>query len=97
MKRNFLLVAALCFAALILTSCNKEKGEQNDFVKLSVRDALNSERDVFLSEIASSIEYIPLETSDKSLIANLLRPHLIDGTFYIIDNKWKDIKRFSRD
>ena len=97
MKRNFLLVAALCFAALILTSCNKEKGEQNDFVKLSVRDALNSERDVFLSEIASSIEYIPLETSDKSLIANLLRPHLIDGTFYIIDNKWEDIKRFSRD
>jgi hypothetical protein len=97
MKRNFLLVAALCFAALILTSCNKEKGEQNDFVKLSVRDALNSERDVFLSEIASSIEYIPLETSDKSLVASLHRPILIDGTFYIIDNKWKDIKRFGRD
>jgi len=97
MKRNFLLMAVLGFTALIFLSCKREKEAQDESIKLIIKDALSNERDAYLSEIASSIEYIPLETSDKSLVASLNRPILIDGTFYIIDNKWKDIKRFSRD
>lgn len=90
-------LAMIVIISCIVLSCTNEKNLQSDTITLKIKDALSNERDVYLSEIASSIEYIPLETSDKSLIANLSRPILTDGTFYIIDNKWKDIKRFSRD
>jgi len=77
-KRNFLLMAVLGCTALILLSCKREKEAQDESIKLIIKDALNNERDAYLSEIASSIEYIPLETSDKSLVASLHRPILID-------------------
>lgn len=96
MKNSLLQFAAIC-CILIIPSCNNSDDEAGDFAILSVKEAIDSKRDVLLSEFASSVEYIPLETKDSSLIANLTRPVLIDGIFYIMDNKGVDIKRFGRD
>ncbi|PKO99742.1 MAG: hypothetical protein CVU13_04240 [Bacteroidetes bacterium HGW-Bacteroidetes-8] len=50
---------------------------------ISLPDAIGKERIVNLSEVAKSIRYIPLETSDSSLLGNIPRPILENGVFYV--------------
>lgn len=41
---------------------------KNSFYKIDVANLMNKQREVYLSEIADSIEYVPLETSKISLL-----------------------------
>ena len=50
---------------------------------ISLPDAIGKERIVNLSEVAQSIRYIPLETSDSSLLGNIPRPILENGVYYV--------------
>ncbi|MDP3436402.1 MAG: 6-bladed beta-propeller [Bacteroidales bacterium] len=59
---------AIYFFAILLTACNTNKQELNDLRLIDVAGAVNNSRTVNLSEIADSIEYIPLETRKESLI-----------------------------
>ncbi len=59
---------AIYFFAILLTACNTNKQGLNDLRFIDVAGAVNNSRTVNLSEIADSIEYIPLETSKESLI-----------------------------
>lgn len=67
----------LIILALLTFGChskNNQKEElaeippENTFFTINIPDLLKKQREVYLSEIADSIEYIHLETSQKSLI-----------------------------
>jgi hypothetical protein len=74
---------------------------------LDVAGSLNSGRVVNLSEIADTVEYIPLETTNESLVDNIFNDKIFfeRGLFYVIlrsgditlfDHEGIFIRRFSR-
>jgi hypothetical protein len=78
----FFLIAIIIFAI----SCKETK--RSDLISAGVKtislpDAIGKERIVNLSEVAQSIRYIPLETSDSSLLGRVFRPVLENGVFYL--------------
>lgn len=76
---------------LLLFACNSKNPQQvvsdipkkNSFYTVNVPDLWKNKREIFLSEIAESIEYIPLETSNESLIGNVLDVQLTDDYIFI--------------
>jgi len=60
--------SAIYFFAILLIACNTNKQGLTDLRYIDVAGAINNSRVVNLSEIADSIEYIPLETRKESLI-----------------------------
>ena len=89
MKNLPFLLLVFCMSYL-LNSCdgNKSGESASDGIKtISLPDAIGKERIVNLSEVAKSIQYIPLETSDSSLLGDISRPILEDGVFYVIISK----------
>jgi hypothetical protein len=78
---------AIFFFAVLLTACGtKNLKEVNDLRYIDVAGGVGKSRTFNLSEIADSIEYIPLETTSESLIgkifANLI--YLENNVLYII-------------
>ncbi len=85
MKQHHFILLAL-FVSSILGSCagNRSGESAADGIKtISLPDAMGNEKIVNLSEVAQSISYIPLETSDSSLLGNIPRPILERGVFYV--------------
>jgi len=79
----------LIFYTLILVACNSGNSPAlKDLKVIDVVDALNKIEPVNLSEIASSIEYIPLETNSNSLLRKVDKMNVIyeNGIVYIADN-----------
>jgi hypothetical protein len=63
---------AIFFFAILLTSCGtKNLKEVNDLRYIDVAGGVGKSRTFNLSEIADSIEYIPLETTSESLIGKI--------------------------
>jgi hypothetical protein len=94
-------------ATLILfvaASCGSESGKAAKGV-IDVESAVGKGRVVNLSEIASDIKYVRLETKAESVIGNVWNVKLSKGKIYVSDNKYtisifsedgKFIKKFSR-
>lgn len=89
------------FFAVSCTSENSRSGKGN----IDVESAVGKGRIVNLSEVATDIRYIPLETTAESVIGNVWNVKYSNGKIYISDNKYaisifKDdgifIKKFSR-
>ena len=67
--KTFCKKSLLAFAlSAILLGCNTKQDNANGLPVIDVAGAYNNITEVNLSEIASSIEYIPLETTDESMI-----------------------------
>lgn len=62
------VVAVLLLGGLV-ASCSSDKGN-GGLPVLCISDGLNNIRPVMLSEVATDIRYIPLETSDKCLVGS---------------------------
>jgi hypothetical protein len=95
MKPYFYCVYALVIGINLL-SCS-EKKISNEFEVISFVGIRDGARIVNLSEIASSIRYIPLETNNYSLLDNAPRPIMENGNFYIFSGKESCYKAFSGD
>lgn len=89
------------FFAVSCTTENSRSGKGN----IDVESAVGKGRIVNLSEVATDIRYIPLETTAESVIGNVWNVKYSNGKIYISDNKYaisifKDdgifIKKFSR-
>ena len=77
-------------ATLILfvaASCGSESGKAAKGV-IDVESAVGKGRVVNLSEIASDIRYIPLETNAESVIGNVWNVKFSMGKIYVSDNKY---------
>lgn len=80
-------LSSICILLLILISCKSSKEKSGDKIPvIDIESNISSFETVNLSEIAESIEYIPLETTSQALISQIIFPtHLIIGEdLYIV-------------
>lgn len=98
---NLLTTAMILILAV---SCSSEGAKSGKGI-IDVESAVGKGSIVNLSEIASDIRYIPLETNAESVIGNVWNLKFSKGKIYISDNKYtisifteegKFIKKFSR-
>ncbi len=69
--------------AFCIISCSGSKTEK-DLTKIDIVGNLGNSRVIPLSEIATDISYIPLETTDSSLIGNIRLVLYENGCIYIV-------------
>ena len=94
MKKLF-VIAVVLFVA----SCKGgEAVPEADGVKtVYVEPLIGSEQVVKLSEVASKVLYIPLETSQESLVGDVRHAHIENNVIYMPDMGAKKLSRFSLD
>ena len=67
MKKTFLLIS-LCMS-LFLSTCGGEKNvSQGDVPVINVETAIQNQQELLLTDLGEKITYIPLETTEESLI-----------------------------
>src|SRR4030043_162314 len=85
-KIVILIVVFLTFGCNSKNS-QKEKITDNKsegiFFTINIPDLWKEKRETFLSEIAQSIEYIPLETTNESLVGNVIDVQLTEDYIFI--------------
>lgn len=87
MKKNIFIVVIVSFISLYSCSSNQDK-HKNDPKVIDVAGNIGRGRVVNLSEIAESIEYIPLETNDESLVGTPGRGLFYEsGLVYLLEAK----------
>jgi len=85
MKRKTLAVTI--FIGLITWSCASNSEKRGHIGMINFPESLNQIGVIPLSTVASGIEYIPLETSDESLVGTIGHQVFLDnGLIYIKDN-----------
>ncbi|PKP06921.1 MAG: hypothetical protein CVU10_05020 [Bacteroidetes bacterium HGW-Bacteroidetes-5] len=94
--RKYLSRVLTIVICISLTSCISEK-ISNELEVISFEGIRDGAGFVNLSEVASSVKYIPLETNDYSLLDNAPRPVMESGNFYIFSGKESCYKAFSGD
>ena len=96
MKRLFIITAAV--SALTLTGCNSSTDENGLVQEINIEDAVFNETTINLSEIASAIEYIPLETTTDAYLGNVNKCTIDNNYIYIASTQGqKTIHVFSKD
>lgn len=95
MKTSLFSVISL-ITLFSLISCS-EKKVSSELEVISFTGIRDGARIVNLSEVASSVKYIPLETNDYSLLDNAPRPVLENGNIYVYSGKEQCYKVFSGD
>ncbi len=103
-KTSFLLLAGL--SGLTLMNCKNnqvpavtvvpEIKEIKDSINLTMPDLLKQGKKIFLSDIASSIRYIPLETTNKFLIGDKNVHVKPCGEYIFVSEHGKPIGAFDR-
>ena len=78
---KFLL--SICLSVILLSSCNK--ANEHSWPVLDIKYALNDGKDVDLSKYASGIKYIPLESSQESLLSGYPSMCYDKGRLYFWD------------
>lgn len=81
---KFLTVTAIIFTVISCGPNGASSGKGN----IDVESAVGKGRIVNLSEVATDIRYIPLETTAESVIGNVWNVKYSNGKIYISDNKY---------
>lgn len=89
--------AILISAILIAVSCgsNSASNQQNEIKVISLESAIGNEQVVHLSEVASAVDYIPLETSKESLVGKAMHIVLENDVIYLPEVGTQKLSRFS--
>jgi len=77
----------------LLLHCREEVNKTNIPI-INLEKGLQKGGVIKLSDLCSSIEYIPLCTDDNSIIGSRPLLNILDGSFYITDNKSDNCKIF---
>lgn len=86
----------LCIAVILLTfSCAKEIKKENLVKTIDFSSSLTVEEHINLSNIASSIEYIPLESSEQSWIVSISKICFTAKNIYVFDKSQKVLLQFN--
>lgn len=96
MKRLFTITAVA--ATLTMAGCTSSTQENGLVPEINIEDAVFNETSVNLSEIASSIEYIPLETTTDAYLGNVSKCAIDNNYIYVASSQMqKTIHVFSPD
>lgn len=84
---------------------NKQKDEvsnsgnpkEHSFNSIDFYNIIKKQKEVCLSKIAETIEYIPLETSSECLLGDILDAKVTEDFIFIKHNGTKLIAQFDRD
>jgi hypothetical protein len=79
--------------SLLIISCTTNPKENIEIIDLT--NGLGNCRKIYLSEIASNIEYIPLETGKDSYIGTIAQVKFCNGFIFILDSKSKVVYIFN--
>lgn len=88
MKTRSLIIPILLSAAFISCNSGSDKGVNSNKV-IDIEKSIGSIELVNLSEVAKSIDYIPLETNDSALISNISKIICENDKIYVTDNSDK--------
>ena len=75
MRLKAICTLLICSVLLCLSACNQKSIQEDVLITLDTHIAIKTKKEIRLSEIAESIEYVKLETTPESLISN--------GTFLV--------------
>ena len=75
MRLKEICALVICSVILCLSACNQKSIQKDAYINLDTQIAIKIKRELRLSEIAESIEYVKLETTPESLIST--------GTFLV--------------
>ncbi len=96
MKRLFTITAVA--ATLTMAGCTSSTQENGLVPEINIEDAVFNETTVNLSEFASSIEYIPLETTTDAYLGNVSKCAVDKNYIYVASSQMqKTIHVFSPD
>lgn len=73
----------LLFLMDTLISCRNSGSESQNFVEINIEDNIESFKEIKLSDIADSVKYVPLETSNEIITGQITHLVITDG-FYIV-------------
>lgn len=93
MKKIFFLIVPF-----LSVSCSQNTTENNNdtkFFDINFEEALSNKKDYLLSEIASDIQYVKLETNDSCLIRPVVRYFFTDEFIFV--RNFDHILKFSRE
>ncbi len=85
MKLKQHLYILLAFTVFTACQSKNEKKEESEFFHIDVPAAIETQKDIPLSEIAESITYIPLETNPKGLLGYIIKIVKTSSAIYVSD------------
>ena len=88
------------FIVVLICSCTNRKGIKKDsasdkFFDINFEQALTNKQELRLSQTASDVEYIKLETGDDFMVRPVVRYFFTDSLIFVSNNY--EILKFSRD
>ena len=101
MKANLLSCMIVCMFLQLFFSCeNKQQSKEtvNSIeypIHIPFENAIGLERDLKLSDIADSVRFIPLETTDASLLNRIIRGGLLKSSKYWFLYSYKSVYQFT--
>lgn len=102
MKKNLQSCFFICISSLFFLSCGNKKEQAQDVsdltgypVHIPFEQAVGSERDFKLSEIADSVRFIPLETTDASLMNRIQKGGILKSSRYWFLYSYKNVYQFT--
>lgn len=108
-KNQFNILITLLFFCLITFSCQLRSPKENakteepeeqikttSFFTIPFADIIKTKREVKLSEIAESVEFIQFENSEKSLLGNVLDVKLTNNYIFVKHSGDKRLTQFNR-
>jgi hypothetical protein len=90
-EKRYILYLIITF--LILTNCVNSQNDIGEAVE-TIPVSISNLKKVNFSEIFDSVRYIPLETTDDILIANITKIHYVDNRFFIYDERTMSVFAF---
>lgn len=110
MKTKYLLFfSAFILFLAFLPGCNQKSATENSgpeetteqedpnvFFTIDFAEIIKTQRDVLLSEIAESVEYIPLENTGKSILGNVFDVQLTKEYIFIKHNGSRLLTQYNR-
>lgn len=88
----------LFILAILLASCSEENNVDSTHITvLNIEEGIKNMSDIQLSKYASSVEYIPLETSNESFLGEISDFVATDSNFYLCSTNGNSVMEFSND
>ena len=81
-RYTLLIILILCFV-----NCSDPQEKHDQAIELDIAGALKNKKEIKLSQIAESIQYIPLETNPRCILGKIRKVHLAGALIFVSDLK----------